>query len=103
MTITDVDCSFSEGSSNIEIGTGEARRLEIVYDATRYHSNEEIRGSVQITTKGNTYEKFVIKLLGIACRKLTASGPIEVLNLEIGQLLYLSMQHIIYLRIKIDL
>uniref|UniRef100_A0A0R3SVI8 ASH domain-containing protein n=1 Tax=Hymenolepis diminuta TaxID=6216 RepID=A0A0R3SVI8_HYMDI len=59
----DVDCGFSEFSSSIEIGTGEARSLEIVYDATKYNSNEEIRG--------------------IADRKLTASGPIEVLNLEI--------------------
>ncbi|VDO06481.1 unnamed protein product [Rodentolepis nana] len=79
----DINSSSSESSTDIALGIGEAGTLEVLYNEPKYHSNEEIKGAVQMTVKGNEYEKFVIKLLGIKYRKFTTSGPIEILNLEI--------------------
>nr|CDS29434.1 hydrocephalus inducing protein [Hymenolepis microstoma] len=78
-----VNSNCPEVSTNIWLGVGEARTVEVIYNGPNYHSDEEIKGAVQITIKGNAYEKFVIKLLRIKYRKLTTPGPIEVLNLKL--------------------
>lgn len=83
-------CNFQGSISEFQSGTftipvGETRNLEIIYDPAKQQSGEAIKGIVEISTKGNKYEKHVIDLLGIVSRGMTLTWPIKILDLEIGK------------------